>query len=105
MAAPVLGGILYHSTGIAGPLALGCSLLGVDLIFRLLMVEKKIAAEIDIHDGESEEQGQHSEDTHEEGAEDPLLKTPQNQAYLIPPDQPRMIRSYRSFTASKICEC
>ncbi|KAL8846295.1 MAG: hypothetical protein Q9221_008611 [Calogaya cf. arnoldii] len=44
LAAPVLGGILYHRTGVVGPLALGCSLLGIDFIMRLLMIEKKSAA-------------------------------------------------------------
>ncbi|KAI9700875.1 MAG: hypothetical protein M1836_002245 [Candelina mexicana] len=94
LAAPVLGGILYHRTGVAGPLALGCSLLGVDLIMRLLMVEKKVAVEFGFSDGDPAERGQHSEDAHNEGAENPLLKTPQNQAYVIPPEQPLVIRSY-----------
>lgn len=94
VAAPVLGGILYHRIGFAGPLALGCSLLGVDLIMRLLMVDKKIAAGLGIKNREPAEQHQHSEDTWEEGPQDPLLKTPHVQAYLIPAEQPRVIQSY-----------
>lgn len=90
----MLGGILYHRTGVAGPLALGCSLLGADLIMRLLMVEKKIAYESGLNNGDPAEQHQHSEDTHEEGTETPLLKTPQDQTYIIPPEQPRVIKSY-----------
>ncbi|KAL9615524.1 MAG: hypothetical protein Q9167_000037 [Letrouitia subvulpina] len=93
LAAPVLGGILYHKTGVTGPLALGCSLLGVDLIMRLLMVEKKIATKFGFGDGDPAEQRPHSEDTREVGPDDPLLKKPQDPAYIIPLEQPRMIKS------------
>lgn len=94
LAAPVLGGILYHQAGVAGPLALGCSLLGVDLIMRLLMIEKKIAAEFGFDKGHPAEQRRHSEDTCSDGAEEPLLTAPQDQAYVIPPEQPWLIKWY-----------
>lgn len=94
MAAPVLGGILYHRTGVTGPLVLGCSLLGIDLLMRLLVVEKKIAAEFGFNSGDPAEQGQHSEDTHEEAAERPLLQKPPDPAYIIPPELPWIIKSY-----------
>lgn len=90
----MLGGILYHRTGVTGPLALGCSLLGVDLIMRLLMVEKRIVAEVKSDTGGPTKQRQESEDTHEEDAEEPLLTTPRDQAYIIPPEQPWVIKSY-----------
>lgn len=88
----MLGGILYHKTGVAGPLALGCSLLGVDLIMRLLMVERKIAAEFEFDNGDLAKRCQRSEDARED-AENPLLKTPQDPAYIVPPEQPRVIQS------------
>ena len=94
LAAPVLGGILYHKTGIAGPLALGCSLLVVDLIMRLLMVEKRTAAEFGLKDGKFAEEHRHADDLDEERAESPLLKKPQDQACLMPPELPWLIRSY-----------
>lgn len=94
LAAPVLGGILYHRTGIMGPLALGCSLLGVDLVMRLLVVDKKIAAEFGLDHGDSEGQRQNLEESTEGSAEDALLQKPPNPAYVIPPGQPRVIRSY-----------
>lgn len=77
-----------------GPLALGCSLLGVDLVMRLLMIEKKTAADFGLENGDPAEQHHRAENTHEEGAETPLLKTPPDQAYLIPPNQPRVIEAY-----------
>ena len=63
-------------------------------MMRLLVIEKRTAAEFGFHTGDLAEQRQHSEDAHEEGARDPLLKTPQDQAYLIPPEQPWLIKSY-----------
>ncbi|KAL8878414.1 MAG: hypothetical protein Q9198_003769 [Flavoplaca austrocitrina] len=94
LAAPVLGGILYHRTGIAGPLALGCSLLGVDLVMRLLLVEKKTAAEYGFMNGDAAGQRPGSEGTREEDAESPLLGATHNLTYKIPQEQPRVMRSY-----------
>lgn len=94
LAAPVLGGILYHRTSITGPLALGCSLLGVDLIMRLLVVEKKIGAQFGSDRGDPRRQRQNLEGPEEGSAQDPLLQKPLNPAYIIPPGQPRLIRSY-----------
>ncbi|KAI4210152.1 MAG: hypothetical protein LQ351_006984 [Letrouitia transgressa] len=93
LAAPVLGGILYHRTGVIGPLTLGCSLLGIDLIMRLLIIEKKPAAKFGFDNGDTVEHRQHPNNTHEEGEGDPLLKPPQDQAYVIPPELPRVIKS------------
>ena len=94
LAAPVLGGILYHRTGIMGPLAMGCSLLGLDLIMRLLVVEKKVAAEFGFDHGDSEGQRQNLEGLDEGSAADPLLQKPPDPAYIIPPGRPWVIRSY-----------
>lgn len=83
----MLGGTLYHKTGVVGSLALGCSLLGVDLIMRLLMIEKKIAAEFELDRGDSAEPRLDSENS-------PLLKTPQDSAYVISSELPRWIKAY-----------
>ena len=61
---------------------------------RLLMVEKKVAAGFGFNDRDLVEQNQHSEDTHERDAENPLLKSLQEQTYIIPPEQPWVIKSY-----------
>jgi MFS family permease len=45
--APVLGGVLYRKTGYAGVFGLGCALLAVDFILRILVIEKKVAAKYD----------------------------------------------------------
>lgn len=44
LAAPVLGGVLYEKAGYGGVFGIGAALLGVDLIMRILVVEKKVAA-------------------------------------------------------------
>lgn len=41
---PLIGGLLYAKTGYTGVFGVGIGLVGIDLILRLLMVEKKIAA-------------------------------------------------------------
>ena len=61
---------------------------------RLLMVEKRIVAEIKAENRGPSEQRQQSGDTHGEDAEEPLLTTPRDQAYVIPPEQPWVIKSY-----------
>ena len=61
---------------------------------RLLVVEKKTAAEFGFDNGDLAKQRQHSENTREEGAENPLLQTPQDEAYVIPPELPWVMKSY-----------
>ncbi|KAI4162966.1 MAG: hypothetical protein LQ342_003477 [Letrouitia transgressa] len=60
---------------------------------RLLIIEKKTAAKFGFDDGDTVEHRQHSNNTHEEGEGDPLFKPPQDQAYVIPPELPRVIKS------------
>ncbi|RVX71654.1 hypothetical protein B0A52_03838 [Exophiala mesophila] len=43
--APMIGGILYDKTGVLGPTVLSTTLIAIDLVLRLLVVEKKTAAE------------------------------------------------------------
>ncbi|KAI6081704.1 MFS transporter-like protein [Hypoxylon rubiginosum] len=45
--APVIGGILYDTIGYTGVFAVGAGVLGLDLLMRLFVVEKKIAAKYD----------------------------------------------------------
>lgn len=80
-----------------GPLSLACSLLGVDLLMRLLVVEKKAAARFDLESRDEDFAGRRrvsGEGDAEEGAENPLLKQPQDPAYAIPPGQCWMIQSH-----------
>jgi hypothetical protein len=64
----VFGGLLYEKTGYSGVFAIGASLLIIDLVMRLLMIEKKIAARYVAarQSSDSEESSGH----HENGAQD-----------------------------------
>ncbi|KAJ9625182.1 hypothetical protein H2204_010569 [Knufia peltigerae] len=73
--APVLGGVLYRKTGYAGVFGLGCALLTVDFILRILVVEKKVAAEYDesfsvpknLREYDTRNAGQDQDQSNEEG--------------------------------------
>ncbi|KAI1763126.1 MFS transporter-like protein [Hypoxylon sp. FL1150] len=45
--APVIGGILYDTIGYTGVFGVGAGVLGLDLLMRLFVVEKKIAVKYD----------------------------------------------------------
>ena len=61
---------------------------------RLLKIEKKIAAGQRLNTKDPTGQNRGADDTYEEGAETLLLKTPQDQAYIIPQDQSRVMKAY-----------
>ncbi|KAI5923025.1 major facilitator superfamily domain-containing protein [Camillea tinctor] len=44
---PVIGGILYEKTGYVGVFGIASSLLGLDFLMRLVVIEKKTAAKFD----------------------------------------------------------
>ncbi|KAI8942428.1 hypothetical protein NX059_000500 [Plenodomus lindquistii] len=44
---PIIGGLIYAKSGYNGVFGLGLSLIAVDLVLRLLMIEKKTAADYD----------------------------------------------------------
>lgn len=77
---------------------MGFAILAVDFIMRILIIEKKTAAKYedkseDASNGNVPRSEQDAEDGHEETEEDPLIRKEESQAYEIPPDQPRAIRS------------
>lgn len=45
--APMIGGILYDKTGVLGLTVLSTTLIAIDLVLRLLVIEKKTAAEFE----------------------------------------------------------
>ena len=89
-----MGGVLYHETGVGGPLALGCSLLGADLTTRLLMIEKKVAAEYGSCHVYSTAPFPSPEGTNEEETADPLIKAQRNPAHVIQSEHSQIITSY-----------
>lgn len=102
--APLLGGILYSKAGIAGVFAIGLAVLVLDLIMRMLVIEKKVARRYSAEEsqdtgdpdvatsrardgGEAEEQpnGQLDE-------EQPLLGRKDEQDFKLSEDQPAIAR-------------
>jgi MFS family permease len=53
--APVVGGLIYAKSGYTGVFGLGLSLVAIDFVLRLCMIEKKVAARyaFDVSDSES----------------------------------------------------
>jgi len=105
LAAPVLGGVLYRKTGYAGVFGLGATLLGLDFILRLLVIERKVAAQHDKSfqiskntsvqaegDEDVNSTNSDSESPRAGSEQDHLLPKKVNQHYAIPDGQNRLIR-------------
>ena len=101
--APVLGGVLYDTTGLIGVFGVGIAMLVVDLVMRILVVEKKVAARY--HTGNpnaasdlantsygDQEQAQGIEQAN--GEEAPLLGDKKDELadFKLSPDQPRIAK-------------
>ena len=66
---------------------------------RILIIEKKVAKHYDDKDGEernghAEEQENGEEDGHEDSEEDPLIRKQETDAYKVPSQQPKAVRSF-----------
>lgn len=101
--APLLGGILYSKAGIAGVFSIGLAVLVVDLLMRVLVIEKKVArryhAEAPHHFGGSgistvsTEQDNDTRGGHPDPQEDeeaPLLGKFEDQSFKLSKDQPAL---------------
>jgi MFS family permease len=111
-AAPILGGLLYEKTGINGVFGLAIGLLAIDLIMRLLVIEKKIANEyyttypdvspetnplLGSETNTSDEENQQSEDSTAEPTEtQPLLRTitEPDSHYHLPPTTSTLLNTF-----------
>ena len=92
---------MYRKSGYAGVFSLGFAILALDFIMRLLLIEKKVAAKYtdpkavnggDCHPQENHQAEDGGEDHQDE--ESPLLRKREEEAYEIPPNQPRPIRVF-----------
>ena len=103
LAAPVLGGVLYDKTGYAGVFGVGAGILLVDFIMRVLVIEKKVAAQYDTstqngstnpreHGSRNEDEDQQSDG--EANEEDALLPKKEEQEYRIPPNQNKAVQTF-----------
>ena len=91
--------MVYKKSGYAGVFGLGFAILALDFIMRILIIEKKVAKRYDAEDSEEpnghpEEQENANEDGHEDGEEEPLIRKEESDAYKVPPQQPKAVRSF-----------
>ncbi|KAI9728208.1 MAG: hypothetical protein M1828_004669 [Chrysothrix sp. TS-e1954] len=101
--APVLGGVLYKKAGYGAVAGLAIGVLVIDLVMRLMVIEKKVATRYDEkqvnadHDGQdSQNQAGGAEGDSEEQADENtgLLGTKkESDQFVIPRDQPAIIRN------------
>ena len=114
LAAPVLGGVLYSKTGYPGVFGIGFAVLAIDMIMRLLVIEKKVAARYEKNDpnqGDLQQTTSHNnpDDTDPEwhpqhddengsapppyGEESPLLgKKKEEEEFKLPEDLPSVVQ-------------
>lgn len=78
VAAPVVGGVLYDKAGIAGVFGVAIGILSVDVVMRILVLDKKTLAGY-------EAAGMHeaASNAAEAREHEPLLASPSNDAYKI----------------------
>ncbi|KAI1109382.1 major facilitator superfamily domain-containing protein [Nemania sp. NC0429] len=99
--APVIGGTLYEKTGYMGVFGLGAGILALDFLMRLLVVEKKTAAEYtadSARDDQGDSQSQSSDgDVDVDGPvpseEDALLPRKEDEEYIIREVPNRLVRA------------
>lgn len=98
-ASPTIGGVLYDKTGVIGVFGLGVALLLVDLLLRLLVIEKKVAAKYE----ESQRaiaQTNGEDDIADEDQPDedsPLLGEREQQHYRLPEEKSWIVRKVPIF--------
>ena len=101
--APVLGGVLYRKTGYTGVFGVGAGMLAIDFVMRLLVIEKKVAAQYDEKVDGASNPRQHGtragaeaadgSESQEASEEDPLLPKREEQEYKVPDGQNKVVRT------------
>ncbi|KAL8915915.1 MAG: hypothetical protein Q9208_008795 [Pyrenodesmia sp. 3 TL-2023] len=98
LAAPVLGGVVYKKAGYPGVFGIGFGILTVDFIMRLLLIEKKVAAQWDVNDDQSEGAGEDQDgnagDEEDANEEEPLLRKKEEDSYKVPEGQSKVVRGF-----------
>ncbi|KAL8708063.1 MAG: hypothetical protein Q9220_006995 [cf. Caloplaca sp. 1 TL-2023] len=98
LAAPVLGGVVYKKAGYPGVFGIGFAILAIDFIMRLLLIEKKTAAQWETK-GEEREDNADEQDGTASGDEDqdeqePLLRKKEESNYKVPEGQPKAVKAF-----------
>jgi MFS family permease len=97
LASPVVGGVVYEKAGSEAVLGIGVGLLVIDFVMRLLVIEKKVAAQYGFENptsehGPDEDTGQDEGDVNEES---PLMgKKDDQEDWKIAEDQPNWVKAF-----------
>ncbi|KAL9028888.1 MAG: hypothetical protein Q9196_002809 [Gyalolechia fulgens] len=98
LAAPVLGGVVYKKAGYTGVFGMGCAILAIDFIMRLLLIEKKVAAQWHVDRPETRvdqaEQDGITGDEESANEEEPLLRRKEADSYKVPEGQPKAVKAF-----------
>lgn len=99
LAAPVLGGVVYQKAGYPGVFGMAYALLAIDFVMRLMLIEKKVAAQWDVteesgDDDEEEEQVGNAGEEEDANEEEPLLRKKEEENYKVPDGQSKVVKSY-----------
>ncbi|KAL8721847.1 MAG: hypothetical protein Q9225_001561 [Loekoesia sp. 1 TL-2023] len=98
LAAPVLGGVVYKKAGYPGVFGIGFAILAIDFIMRLLLIEKKVAAQWQTNGSEAEdnpeEQDGDTGDDEDVNEEEPLLRKKEEDGYKVPEGQPKAVKAF-----------
>lgn len=98
LAAPVLGGVVYKKAGYPGVFGIGFAILAIDFIMRLLLIEKKTAAQWELKTEEIEDNGEeqngNSGDAEDANEEEPLLRKKEEDGYKVPANQSKVVKGF-----------
>ncbi|KAL8971961.1 MAG: hypothetical protein Q9197_003004 [Variospora fuerteventurae] len=100
LAAPVLGGVAYKKAGYPGVFGMAYALLAIDFVMRLMLIEKKVAAQWDVtqesgnDDEEEEDQVGNAGEEEDANEEEPLLRKKEEENYKVPDGQSKVVKSY-----------
>lgn len=99
LVAPVLGGVVYKKAGLPGVFGMGTAILILDFIMRLLVIEKKIAAQYGEEYSDTDprqEQLEQDEEAANHDEESPLMGNAKKdiEHWKIHDEQPRIIQKF-----------
>ncbi|KAL9013081.1 MAG: hypothetical protein Q9173_002197 [Seirophora scorigena] len=97
LAAPVLGGVIYKKAGYPGVFGMAFAILAVDFIMRLMLIEKKVAAQWDVAEEPGDDGEEHEGNAGEEedaNEEEPLLRKKEEGNYKVPEGQNKVVKGY-----------
>lgn len=90
--------MVYKKAGYPAVFGIGFAILAIDFIMRLLLIEKKVAAQWQVDGPEAgddqEEQDANAGDEEDADEEEPLLRKKEGDGYKVPEGQPKAVKAF-----------